>query len=1487
MRKERHCAKVNVTLLAILIAVVAAICVSLVAARQLRRNIQTEQALAEGKAAYERRDWSAAAQSFRDYLMRTPDDLEVLRKYAESLMATRPLDVSSVNRAIPAYRRIMGLDPSDRAAPEKLAMLYVTTNNFDELASIAKSRIEQDPNDHRAPLWLADALIRTNRQQAARDVLEAFIKRLEALPERHVEYVRACVHMSQLAGDFLPDEFQKGGEIPPSPTCQDWLNRAVVYDPESAEALFHRARYRRQMAAAETTEEHRQRLLDLARKDLEVAAGLDTQDPRIRYSLAAEWMLHREFDRAAAEVEAVDNLPQTVLADHFFDIEDWKVNRFLISHQLAMQRRTAIQAAALADDILTLFSRKEEGHRHRVLPSAIGAYLAAGRVSDARQCLDEYLTLVKNHPLQAGTARETATLNALVEAAEGRHHNVIALLQPIAAKDPGNPQLARMLAQAYSRTGQATQAADALERCRRLNPQDLQIARELARQYAAANDFERAFDVARKAELLDPTDIDLTLLRIGIGISRITRLGGSPDVPNLKTLSAQLDELRRQHPDRVGIRILQSVVAASLGLPERAEQELKQAIEECSEPLRAQMLLIRHYVGAGRMDDAMAICEAACKCYQDTAEPWLALADLHWMNGDYDSARQSLRQALETVTDRQVKRTLSTRLASLELAYGDRLAGIDLLKELATDPQEIRARLLLLGSREMREDPTAAAKLVDGLRQAEGQNGLLWRLHQASLWLESSDWPIRQQEIRNLFEHCIRTNPAWPAPVLLLGGMYERQREWKQAEDLYRQGLLGNPGAAEITERLLNLLVRQARFPEAEKMLRQIQSPQAAADWRVRIAIGSGDFSQALDGLRLKISNGTQDAGSRIELARLLYQETKDAAQALRYLDEAQAIAPDSRQLATVRASILRSEGDTVRARRVLDDYVSAYGTFEAYWMRAVYLIEEGEVEAAEQDYRQLTTLADNAAVGYELLGTFYASLGRFDLAVAAVEEGLSAHPEGLRLKRSLMRLLFSRARGQDRERALGILAELEERQLDDSELMMIRALQALEDPTPQSLTRAKDGLENIVQRDPGDVNAHLILIRIAMREQDYRTASNLAIRALSSNPGNPALLLARARGELALGYPVSAAELTQQVLELDPNSVEAVEVFVQAALSPQGGALREQGRRLANTAAHRNPSNESLLILRSHIHAALGEPEGGIPKLQAYCQTDEGRGSVNALVTLADLYRMAGQMAKADKAIQRAEELDSHHQAVVHTRFIWLLAQNRFDDLKGISSAYIHAKEQDPTRVLRAAGTLVAVAPLELKGEGILLFRHAVSQWPQLEDARLGLASSLYQIGDAEAAEKKYRDFLRQRQNDTRALNDLAWILQEKFQRYDEALALAERGLRLAPDNVHLLDTKGSILLNMPDRLSEAKACFDAIVRISSRPVSLDPRREVRACLQMGRIYVQLNESAQARKYLSRALDINGKADVLTTEDRSEIERLMHKIGFGGDLFP
>ncbi|MDI9433022.1 MAG: hypothetical protein QM570_15005, partial [Planctomycetota bacterium] len=330
MRCVSRSAKVNVKVLVILIVVIAALGVSLVVARQVRRNILSKRDLEAGTAAFEQGDETAAYKHFQEYLGRNPDDIEILKKYAQSRLLVRPLESPHVVQAIGAYRRVVQLDPGDEESYEKLAMIYASIGNASELAYIAGRWLEHAPDNAKASLRQAEAMVRMEDAKGAREVLEPLIERLENDPKGADDYVQACVQISAI------EAAEEGPEA--EANALNWLNKALARSTTSAPALVARARFYRLRPSASQADAVANRAL--AHEDLLAAEEQGTDDPKVRLSLASEWMMLGEFDRADAGLAAADGMPEAVVCEHFLYPDDWILARALVGIELAIRKGT-------------------------------------------------------------------------------------------------------------------------------------------------------------------------------------------------------------------------------------------------------------------------------------------------------------------------------------------------------------------------------------------------------------------------------------------------------------------------------------------------------------------------------------------------------------------------------------------------------------------------------------------------------------------------------------------------------------------------------------------------------------------------------------------------------------------------------------------------------------------------------------------------------------------------------------------------------------------------------------------------------------------------------------------------------------------------------------------------------------------------------------------------------------------------------------------
>jgi tetratricopeptide (TPR) repeat protein len=1430
MLRSRRYAKVNVKVLVILILLVSAIIISLFAARQIRRNILSKLSLEAGQKAYENKDWVNAYKNFQEYLGRNPDNIEILKKYAESRLSIRPLEVEAVSGAISAYRRVFQLDSSDETLYDKLAFLYKSVGNYDELAYIARMRLNSQPEDTNAPLWLSTALIRMNKLDEAQETLRAFIKKIQALSGKHAEYVQACLHMSEcMMNGGIPDAASKALE---------WHNKALEYDPDSVEALINRAKFYLDIRTASGIGPADK--LAAARKDLELADKLRTENPNLRFIAGTQWLILGEFDKADAEIKVIDNLSQETIDKYFLDPQQLKVLKYLLASEIAARRGDILQAVNLTEESLKNIT--EERHRIQILPAVIKIYAITGKVSEARKYFDEYLASMRKLNETQSSSNNLAYLQALVARAEGKPYIVIDILRPIAVTNPSSVELWQLLADAYSKTGQPRQASAAALNVINYYPNNPEIILLLAKSYYEMGQWNNAYETAAKVESLRSNDVVAKLLRIESGILKSVGNVSNPDKESLENFLKELTDFRSKYPDIVKIRILQALAQNYLGQSDKVEAELKTAITDCNDNLEAEIQLANFYIKNKRIDDAVKVSETACKNHPESYKSWLNLAEAYSAGENYEQALSSLKKGLDTVTSKDDKYAVSIKLALQEMLRGERKAGIQLLRDAAAQKDhDIESRLLLLETSEVKQNSEESEKLIDEIKQIEGQSGLWWRLYQARFWLLSDQWRSKGQDISDMLQLCISIDPRGTAPVLLLAELYKKQGDQRRLEDVCRQALVRNPQASDVANELLLLLESQGRYSEAEKILQQTgMNQRASSSWQVRMALNTGDISRAIDGLKMQVSNDKTDAASRIQLARLIYQQTKDSVQSFKYLDDANAITPDTIEIAATKAAILKAEGRTDDAVKVIDKYVADHNDFNAYHMRGLYYANEGKYDLAEKDYKKLTTFEKSSAAGYELLSNFYAGIKQTDKAISTVEEGLAKNPDNSFLERTLMKLFVVQGPTRNLEKAGEILKKLEDKFPNDSDLAKFKVAMIMENPAPQSMETARGLLEKVIKQTPSDIDAYLMIISIAVQERNYDAARNYVIQGLGANAGNQALSIARSRIELDAGNFQTAAQQAKDLLLKNPDNIDASIVFVSAAAD----------------------SGDKTLIK---------EVGASISNLETYCSTEQGSRNIQILVILSDFYRNAGDYDNADKKISLAASEDTNNLSVIHSRLLLFAAQKKYDELLQISSSYASAKNPNLQVLMDAGSILFSLDSKNLKEEGLKLFEQAAVLSPASPDAGFRLASALYSLGEKDRAEQKYKELLDKFPNDVRIMNDYAWILQESHQDYAKALELADRGVKLAPDDVHILDTRATILSKMPDKLNEARKDFEKLVEI----LPSDSSQQAKALLSLGRVCIKLNDTAEAKKNFQRAIEIDQKVKIFTPAELSEMREI------------
>jgi tetratricopeptide (TPR) repeat protein len=255
----------------------------------------------------------------------------------------------------------------------------------------------------------------------------------------------------------------------------------------------------------------------------------------------------------------------------------------------------------------------------------------------------------------------------------------------------------------------------------------------------------------------------------------------------------------------------------------------------------------------------------------------------------------------------------------------------------------------------------------------------------------------------------------------------------------------------------------------------------------------------------------------------------------------------------------------------------------------------------------------------------------------------------------------------------------------------------------------------------------------------------------------------------------------------------------------------------------------------------------------------------------LADLYRRADRLAECGERIEQAAKLVPDHPGVAEQRLLRLTAAKQLDAVVGLASSLATQKNVSARIFVMAGQVLQAPGAQAYRKDAEKCYNEAIRRDASNIEALRGLASLAYEQGNIDAALQHYAKVLEVHPYNTQALNDMAWIMSEGRKDYKTALELADRGVTLAPNDDHLRDTRGVILMRL-GRFQDARKDFEKFAEL----VASDKPRRAKALLQLSRACAKMKDTAQVQRCLDEAMKIDQQKPVFTAEERAEINRLI-----------
>jgi Flp pilus assembly protein TadD len=409
-----------------------------------------------------------------------------------------------------------------------------------------------------------------------------------------------------------------------------------------------------------------------------------------------------------------------------------------------------------------------------------------------------------------------------------------------------------------------------------------------------------------------------------------------------------------------------------------------------------------------------------------------------------------------------------------------------------------------------------------------------------------------------------------------------------------------------------------------------------------------------------------------------------------------------------------------------------------------------------------------------------------------------------------------------------------------------------------QFMARAKDKAgaaamtERLMAPYAGTMEAHVVLAQSAFA----RGAVELAVK--------------EARAALAIKPDSEIAVLTLAQVTEDEASVAAVLAQFLAA-NPEAREVRAaHARVLVNRKQYDLARQEFLALLK-------GQPDNlgtlyalGIMSLQLNDQAgaegyftrfadvlaahpDAERDGAKVFVILSQLAEERGDLKGAMQWLDRVE--DGEDNAWFNAQLKRAQLMGKQGDLKGARKllAGLHAGQaSEQAQVVLTEGQILRDAGQQ--EQAYALMRAGVAKYPKNADLLYDFALLAEKTGRLDVMEKSLREVMAQAPDNHHAYNALGYSLAERNVRLQEALALIDKALKLAPGDPFIMDSMGWVQYRLGN-LSAAESQLRQAYALRNDP---------EIAVHLGEVLWQKGQKADAQKLWREARAKDPKNDTL-----------------------
>jgi tetratricopeptide (TPR) repeat protein len=1156
--------------------------------------------------------------------------------------------------------------------------------------------------------------------------------------------------------------------------------------------------------------------------DLEQAEQQDLSDSTVRLRLAKELINANVLDKAEVHLAAVQKATPT-------DQNLWSAWAELALRSQSQEKMLKVAEVGLKE----LSSEPWD-----FMLIATELFIRSGELDRAADCVSK-LDQKDIAPVAV------AFLRGLINVEQGHLFDAVKCWRDSMELGNKSPQVRLALASALSRLGNTQSALLQLRTLVSEIPDSFNGNLALAKLLAQIGNWTEASEYAASAMQLSPGNSEAALLHLQARMQLLV-ISSSQAAVNAQlwqNIEEQLSALEKSTDSAGDVKLLQFQLAVQQGKFVEAQALVPQLKKAGLPQVRIAMAEVELLVAQDQVSKAILMLNETVREFPEAVEPAMYLAIMLDRQDEREKCELTIKKALEHIEEPSARRKLYFLLADLYGRWDQPEKTCELLTLLDQKlGNDVLIKRRLLRCEQIAKDREKSQQLVNDIKSLEGEDGWQWRYEQAMVWFNVDDFKDRYPQIVSLLQENMLANPSDQASRMLLARSYERADELQLAISTYREALSQSPDDLRVIIPTIAALYSAKEYDEAEQVLsrasrQKLYHPQLQR-LQLQTYLRRGQLDSASGVLQDLLSNDPNNQAAYLSLAMLKMQQGQfDEASEL--LTKLKIQDPNSLSVAAAQVQLNIRQDKPAEALRVCDEIVNNLNNASAYLFRARTYAMLGQNDKALEDLKHAASIEPNNVEVWVARSDFHRSAGRLDEATADIQQALSLASDNIQIQKRAITLLLASTEPNRAREGRSLLDRALELNPEDVGLRLFKARSLLAERTAPAIEKAEGILQKITEDQSEISEAWLLLGEIAINQGQAGKAMEAALRGLTYNPNDKTLLLLKARAEGARS-PILAVSTLRGLYELDPNDV-GVAVF------------------LANTYIRVDEPQKAVNLMKKQL---------------TICD-DSARRRCNIALAVA-LYK-SGNKLEAQKEFDSLLESEPNDPGPLLAQVQLLKDDKLWSRLNQKVIDWYRKHPEDNSVPVTVAGDLVTIEDSRAKTTAEDILQVVLENDSECTEALSVLAILLEMAGRSAESAELYQQLLKLEPGNLVAINNLAWIMCEKQGEHQQALELAQTGLKIAPNYVDLIDTRGVIFYRL-GQFDKAIQDFTKCVRLYPSTVPAG----VAARFHLARAFAEHGQKDKAIEQLNQALDLEIRIGGLSTAELAEAQHLLKQLQEG-----